>query len=124
MARVLVVEDERPIRTLIGLALRRQGHEVEEASDGAEAWERLQAGPPDVLLLDLRLPRLGGIELLERLRAGGGLPCPVIVMTAYTLSASDRQVLDGVPILRKPFDPEELEALVREAAAERRAARR
>lgn len=123
MPRVLVVEDERPIRALVSLALREDGHQVEEAEDGETAWERLQTDPPDLLLLDLRLPRLGGVELLQRLRQGGGLPCPVVVMTAYTLSPSDRAVLDGLPLLRKPFDPEDLQRLVRAAVAGGRRAR-
>lgn len=124
MPRILVVEDERAIRSLIILTLRQDGHRIEEAEDGTTAWERLQTDPPDLLLLDLRLPRLGGIELLQRLQANGGLPCPVIVMTAYTLSPLDRHVLDGLPLLRKPFDPEELMHLVRETVGVQRSQRR
>jgi CheY-like chemotaxis protein len=118
--RILVVEDERPIRTLISLALKHEGYHVTEAEDGLEALEALRRDPPDLMLLDLRLPRLTGIELIQHLCSDGGIPCPVVVMTAYTLSPADRQVLTDLPLVRKPFDPEDLQRLVRETLHTRR----
>ena len=68
-ARVLLVEDEADIRELIRYSLAQAGLEVEEASDGAEALDKLRAFAPDLIVLDLMLPGMPGLEVCQRLRS-------------------------------------------------------
>jgi DNA-binding response OmpR family regulator len=110
----LVVDDDRAIRRLLVTALSRVGVALDEAPDGAAAMERLRAKPYDVLLLDMMMPKMNGMEVLARMERDG-IDVPVIV-----LSAASEQYLSGVEsgkvikIFRKPFD---LDALVAEVAA-------
>jgi DNA-binding response OmpR family regulator len=67
--KVLVVEDEGDIRELIRYNLAQEGFAVEEAADGAEALDRIERRKPDLLVLDLMLPQMSGLELCQRLRA-------------------------------------------------------
>lgn len=117
--RVLVVDDERPVRGMISTFLRRRGHRVDEAADGSEALERLEGATGetgyDVILSDLRMPGMGGEQLLTALRAaGGGMDRRVVFMTGDTASADTARILDLVqaPVLAKPFGLDELQAVV------------
>lgn len=107
--RVLVVDDEEPIRRLLERALRRRGHEVETAADGREALDCLEsngARPFDRILSDLRMPGLSGEELLARLRARGrGEDTRLVFMTGDHASPEAARVLAaaGVPWIVKPF---------------------
>jgi CheY-like chemotaxis protein len=65
--RILVVDDDPPIRRLLSFLLSDASHTVETAADGVEALEHLQSAPPDLLLLDLNMPRLGGLDVLRQL---------------------------------------------------------
>ncbi|MEM9036944.1 MAG: response regulator transcription factor [Actinomycetota bacterium] len=78
---VLVVEDETQVRELISEALRREGYAVRTAADGSSATTELATKLPDLVLLDLGLPGIDGIDILDRLR-GAGTDVPVIVLTA------------------------------------------
>ena len=69
--KILVVEDEADIRELLRYSLTQEGYAVEEAADGAEALDRITRRAPDLVLLDLMLPRMSGLELCRRLRANG-----------------------------------------------------
>ena len=81
--RVLLVEDERHIVESLSFVLEREGFEVSAAADGESALERLRAERPDVLVLDVMLPKLGGLEVLKLVRADAGLrTLPVVVLTA------------------------------------------
>lgn len=104
--RVLLVDDEAPIRTSIARYLRRRGHVADEAGDGAAALATLgEASEYDVILTDLRMPGLGGEELLERLRAGtGDLHRRVIVITGDAAHADAARIVEatGAPTLIKP----------------------
>lgn len=113
MARVAVVEDDPAIAEVLGLHLRRAGLDVRRYGDGRAALKDLDAFWPDLVILDLRLPGMDGLEVLGRLR--GERDLPVLVLTArgdaqtklqgFRLGADDYVV--------KPFDPEELLARVR-----------
>ena len=99
--RVLVVDDDATLRTVVQRILESEGYVVETASDGNEALDRIQSGPPDLVLLDLMMPIMDGWQVLERLRGVTAHP-PVIVLSAYL----DRgRVLDAgaVDCLPKPF---------------------
>lgn len=113
--RLLVVDDESDIRLSISLALSLAGHEVVEATTGAEAVARVVADAPDAVLLDLRLPDVDGWGVLERLRGLGRFPTvPVVVGSADADPAARRRALDEgcVGYLVKPFEPEELLSLL------------
>jgi CheY-like chemotaxis protein len=86
MAVIFVVDDYEVHRDALRSFLRRRGHEVVTAGDGAEALEQLKGWRPDLIVLDLWMPNVDGLAVLAALResAGGQAPCPVIVTTAMT----------------------------------------
>jgi DNA-binding response OmpR family regulator len=113
MARVLIVDDEPNIRHTVSYNLRREGHEVLEAGDGAAALATARGQPLDLVILDLMLPGTDGLELCRRIRADSALP--VIMLTARGEEA-DRIVgleLGADDYVTKPFSPRELVARVR-----------
>ncbi|MGA8113607.1 MAG: response regulator transcription factor [Actinocatenispora sp.] len=111
--RVLVVEDEAAIREAETAYLRRAGHVVREAADGATAWELFTASPFDLVVLDLNLPGLDGLTLCRRIRAGSQVP--IMMVTARTTDLDELVGLDSGAddYLRKPFNPRVLVARVR-----------
>ena len=112
--KVLLVEDDPSMLTTLERALARRGMEVTGCSDGLQALERWRAAPPDVVLLDLTLPGLDGLEVLARARRGG-LATPVLILTARG-TVGDRIIglnTGADDYLPKPFDLDELEARVR-----------
>jgi two-component system response regulator MprA len=112
--RILVVDDEPAVRESLERALRLDGYEVELAGDGREGLERCRAFAPDVIVLDLLMPEMDGLEACRRLRAGGDRT-PVLMLTARD-GVSDRVAgLDAGAddYLVKPFALEELQARLR-----------
>ncbi|MDT7896536.1 MAG: hypothetical protein OXFUSZZB_000141 [Candidatus Fervidibacter sp.] len=114
--RVLVVDDERHIVRLVQVNLERQGYEVLTAYDGVECLEKTKAEKPDLIILDVMMPRMDGFEALQRLKSDPETNhIPVIMLTAR---AQDRDVLQGYQYgadlyLTKPFSPLELISLVK-----------
>jgi two-component system response regulator AtoC len=123
-ARILVVDDERLIRWSLERQLQRDGYAVQSAETGAEALRQVQADPPDLVLLDVRLPDTDGVDLLEKLRSADP-ECLVIMMTAHggVDSAVRAMKLGAQDYVSKPFDMEELTLTIRKAL-ETRALRR
>ena len=80
--RVLVVDDEEEVRTLLARSLRRRGYHVEEAADGIEGISRVEQAPPDVVVTDMAMPRLDGLGLLKALKERHP-DLPVIVLTGH-----------------------------------------
>jgi phosphate regulon transcriptional regulator PhoB len=115
-AQVLVVEDEPDIRDLIVLHLQREGFQVRTARSGADALRQVKVAPPDLVVLDLMLPELDGLEVCRRLRRDvATASVPVIMLTAKGDEA-DRVVgleLGADDYITKPFSPKELVARVR-----------
>jgi two-component system, OmpR family, response regulator ResD len=112
-ARVLVVDDEPIVRDVLGRYLSRDGFEVDQAGDGEAALACFQAAPPDLVVLDLMLPRKDGIEVFTRIREHGDTP--VIMLTAKGQEA-DRIVgleIGADDYIAKPFSPREVLARVR-----------
>jgi DNA-binding response OmpR family regulator len=112
--RVLLVEDQADIAANIWDFLERRGHEVDHCADGAAGLERARAGDFDVIVLDLGLPRLDGLDLCKTLRdAGHGVP--VLMLTARdTLDDKLRGYAHGADdYMVKPFAMRELEARIR-----------
>lgn len=113
-ARVLVVEDDEAIADVLRRSLRAEGHEVRSAGDGVEALRATEEFMPDLILLDLGLPRLDGIEVLKRVRAESA-DVPILVLTARTETENRVEGLDlgADDYLPKPFEREELLARIR-----------
>lgn len=114
MASLLVVDDEPRIRTILNRSLSAQGHTVYEASDGQAALDQLDSHEMDLVLLDLAMPRRGGLDVLAVLKDRGSSP-PVIVLTAVTEISARIQALDrgAVDVVAKPFSTMELSARIR-----------
>lgn len=120
--KLLLVEDDAAMQTALKRALDKRGMQVEVCGDGRRALERWQAAPPDVVLLDLTLPGMDGLLVLEQARRAG-LQTPVLVLTARG-TVGDRIIglnTGADDYLPKPFDLDELEARLR-ALHRRRAA--
>jgi CheY-like chemotaxis protein len=106
--RVLIVEDETPVRELLAYVLRDEGHEVVEARDGAEALHILDgyadpAAHVCLILLDMMLPRVGGAQVLQHL-AEHGIYVPVIAMSASRRHLQEAAARGARAVLPKPFD--------------------
>jgi two-component system, OmpR family, response regulator MprA len=112
--RILVVDDDRAVRESLRRSLVFNGYEVDVAADGGEALDRLRAERPDALVLDVMMPRVGGLETCRRLRADGD-DVPILVLTARDSIADRVAGLDAGAddYLVKPFDLEELLARLR-----------
>jgi CheY-like chemotaxis protein/phosphoribosyl 1,2-cyclic phosphodiesterase len=114
--RILVVDDDPDLRTLANLALSREGHTVVEASSGQEALALIDAGMPDLVLLDLLMPRQGGLEVLKILRSKPATATlPVVVLTGMDDETTTRVGFEfgATDFLTKPFSIPQLAARVR-----------
>ena len=114
--RVLVVDDDATLRSTLAIGLRAADHEVLIAADGRTALQALREDRPDVVVLDLGLPDLSGIEVLRRLRAWS--TTPVVVLSARAESTEKVEALDlgADDYVTKPFGMDELLARIRAAA--------
>ena len=114
--RILIVDDEGNVRRMLTTAFSLQGHETHCASNGEEALQQFADVPPDVVLMDIRMPEMNGLDALKAMRARQPR-IPVILMTAYA------EVETAVEALRsgafdyviKPFDLDELHLLIQRA---------
>jgi two-component system, OmpR family, KDP operon response regulator KdpE len=114
-ARILVVDDERELRQLLQTGLGGYGYIVEVAADGVEAVERARDWRPDVIVLDLELPRLHGIDVCRMIRTWSSVP--IIVLTVRDADSDKIRALDegADDYLTKPFSLGELLARIRVA---------
>lgn len=110
--RVLLCDDEAPILRAAEFKLRRAGFEVECAGDGLEGWQAIERRQPDMLVTDYQMPRLNGLELVERVRKHpdtAGLPILMLSSKGLELTPDDLRRVGGVlDVLGKPFSPREL----------------
>lgn len=122
--RVLVVDDERPTRLLMEKELPRAGCVIGTAESGEEALEKVQAQEFDVILLDLKMPGIGGMEALRRIRDSGS-SAEVVVLTGHpdVATAIEAMKLGAYDYLTKPFKLAEVEVVLRRAAERQRLAR-
>ncbi len=112
MTKVLVVDDEPTVREVVAGYLRRDGHDVSEAADGTAALASVESDPPDLIVLDMMLPGVNGLDVLRRVRTTSDVP--VIMLTARA-EESDRVAgleLGADDYVVKPFSPRELAARV------------
>ena len=116
-ASVLVVEDDRWGRKIISDVLRRDGYEVVEAVDGAQAIELLEQRSFDLVVSDVVMPKLDGLKLLEHIRRVSRTP--VILMSGYLFNESGKNnLLDKAEFLQKPFDFSVLLSMARRLIAQ------
>ena len=112
---ILVVDDNPDIRMVIGALLKRHRYEVTLAESGEEALSILAKGDPDLILLDLKMPRMSGLELLSRLRKGDARPSiPVIVLTASDSEEDEVSLLNegASDFISKASSPEKILARI------------
>jgi CheY-like chemotaxis protein len=120
MATILIVEDEQPVRELLAELVEAAGHQPLQARHGREALEVIAVERPDLVLADVMLPILGGIELCRRLKADVATAAiPVVLMSSARVGESDRAVAEA--FLAKPFELETLEAILRHWLGDQRA---
>jgi DNA-binding response OmpR family regulator len=114
-ARILLVDDEQPIQTLLSYPLRRDGYEVVQATDGREALDRFEEEPFDLVVLDLMLPKIDGLEVCRRLRSRSSVP--IIMLTAKS-EEIDKVVgleLGADDYITKPFSLREFSSRIKAA---------
>lgn len=116
MAKILIVDDERAIRSTLKEILEYENHQVEEAVDGAEGWEKIRNGGFDILLSDIKMPRMDGTELLEKVLAQGS-DCPVIMISGHgTIETAVECIKKGAyDFIAKPLDLNRLMITLRNA---------
>jgi PleD family two-component response regulator len=117
-ALILVADDDTDVCSILGMVLKRKGHQVLEAYDGLEAWEIIKSKRPAVVLLDIMMPGMSGLELCRKIRETTGISkTPVIMISALT---ARNEILQGFQAgandyITKPFVSVEVLARVRSA---------
>jgi CheY-like chemotaxis protein len=120
LGRVLVVDDSDVIRTLIAVNLELEGFEVVQAVDGQDALEKVIDVQPDVITIDVKMPRLDGFDTVERLRADPRTSTLKIAMVTACAQVDDLRRGEKVGVdayVTKPFDPSALVRTVRDLVA-------
>jgi len=120
-ARILLVEDDPSIREITAIGLRNAGFAVDTADDGQEGLDRFRAAPYDLILLDVMLPRLDGLEVCRAIRRSSTVPVVMLTARADTIDVVVGLEAGADDYVKKPFEVPELVARVR--AAIRRAGR-
>jgi CheY-like chemotaxis protein len=120
MARILIAEDEPDIRDLVAFTLRFAGHEVTPTSNGEEAFQQASVVMPDLILMDVRMPKMTGYEACRAMKADPALKdIPVVFLSA---KGQDTEIQTGMEVgaeeyLLKPFAPDQLTQRVKEILA-------
>jgi CheY-like chemotaxis protein len=116
MAKILIAEDERDIRDLVAFTLRFAGHEVFAASNGEEALDMAPKVNPDLILMDVRMPRMTGYEACKAMKANPDLKdIPVVFLSAKGQESERQQGMDAgaEEYLLKPFAPDQLTVAIK-----------
>lgn len=118
-ARILIVDDEEIVITSCRRILAGEGYQVDAATSGAAALELIAAAPFDLVILDLMMPKMDGMEVLRRVKQSHPA-MRVVMVTGLAQNESARRAMElgAFAYLPKPFDPDELGGLVRRALAE------
>lgn len=119
MSRVLAVDDTRALRAMLGECLKKGGHEVVLAVDGIEALEKLKEHRPDIVITDLNMPRMNGLDFIEAARKEPeGKSLPMLLLTTETAQALKERAkaVKATGWLTKPFDPKQILSLVEQLA--------
>lgn len=110
-SRLLIIDDDPLLRRILTLVLEQEGYVVETSAEGLDALARIESAPPALILVDISMPGLDGLELLRRL---GNLPVvpPAIVVSARVDASRAARALGAVDFIAKPFDIEQLASVV------------
>ena len=107
--RILVVDDEPGVIEYLELILKKEGFQLETAADGQEALQKILKLRPDLILLDLKLPKIQGLELLRILQANDAGNVPVFIITGHMSNRETEQLIKQEPNVKgfytKPFNP-------------------
>jgi two-component system, OmpR family, response regulator MtrA len=115
VARIVVADDDADIRELVAFKLTDAGHEVVAVPDGAAAIEACDQTPPDLLVLDLMMPGVTGLDVVGRLRTDEAYAeVPIILLSARAQESIDMLPAGAATYMTKPFSPRELAARVEE----------
>jgi DNA-binding response OmpR family regulator len=113
---ILVVDDDRGVRELLQIILQREGFRTELAEDGDEGLRKARGARPDLILLDLMLPKANGLEVVRELQADGNADTPVVIMTGRFMDRSTSEMIkyerNVKDYLEKPVKPALLAALI------------
>ncbi len=115
MSRVLVIDDETIVATILSYAFGTQGHETLVADGGQAGIDLARAERPDVIVLDLMMPTVNGLDVLDELRDDEATrEVPILVLTAVSMAREHRECLSGGAdmVMTKPFDPQDVAAAV------------
>jgi DNA-binding response OmpR family regulator len=118
MPRIMVIDDDANIRAVLKYRLEQEGFIVRLAANGIDALEEVDAQKPDLIILDLMMPEMDGMQFLSTLRSNPQTnSIPVIILTALgrTLQSERTLALGAADLVTKPFSPRDLVELVREA---------
>jgi two-component system chemotaxis response regulator CheY len=102
--RILIVDDDAGIRDMIDLALSTEGYEVVTAAHGAAALDAVRRTPPDLILLDIKMPVMSGTEFSKAYRGLPGVRAPIVVLTAAPFAESRAAEIGAEAFIGKPFD--------------------
>ncbi len=118
-AKILIVDDEESLRTLVRHELENHGFEVTEKESGSDALQYLAGSPADVVILDIKMPEMGGLEVLEKIREGD-LARKVIMLTGVGELKIARESLElgANDFMSKPFDMSNLLACINRVLSE------
>jgi two-component system response regulator AtoC len=113
-ATILIIDDEQHMRWIIGKAMTKEGYRTEMAASGQEGISAIAESSPDLILLDLKLPDMSGIEVLRRVKQEHpGIPVIMITAHGTVESAIEAMKIGAVDYISKPFDMEELKIVIR-----------
>lgn len=112
MAQLLIVDDDPTIRHLIRRTLERMGHAMMEAEDGREAIDELTRQRADLVLLDLNMPQMEGIETVQEIRRSFPTTKVIVISGVASVYLKGSELLGADAAIRKPFHPEELRETV------------
>jgi DNA-binding NtrC family response regulator len=116
MSKILVIEDDSKIRSILKEILEEKDHDVEEASDGQEGFKKLESGGFDLCLCDIKMPRMDGLEVLEKAKEAGITTNFIVISAHGTIDVAVEAVKKGAfDFLQKPFDLGRLEITLRNA---------
>lgn len=111
--RVLVIDDDATVRAIVAETLRGEGYRVEEAADGAAGLQEVRAAPPDLVLLDIRMAGMDGMQFLDELhQTSGSTEVPIIIITGTPELPESAHEHGIKAVLTKPFDVGLLTAMV------------
>lgn len=114
MPNILIVDDQSGVRSLLRLVFQEEGYKVDTAINGLDALRKVEQWRPDIVLMDVEMPVMGGLEALSLIKSVAPKTA-VIIMTAYVESSSLKEVwrLGASDFIYKPFDLEDLKAKVK-----------